>query len=117
MTSLRGGAVFTPAEIEGAEYLPNKGVFLSNMFGKKTGHAFGFYLGRIEPGCGIAGEIHAATSETVYVLRGEAVGLVGEQEVPLRAGQAMHVEKNVHHGIRNVGSSTLEILVIGNPDF
>ena len=38
---LRGGAVFTPAEIKGEEYLPNKGVFLSNMFGKQTGHAFG----------------------------------------------------------------------------
>ncbi len=114
---LQGGAVFTPAEIKGEEYLPNKGVFLSNMFGKKTGHAFGFYLGRIEPGCGIARELHADTSETVYVLRGEAMGLLGDREVPLKAGQAMHVQKNVPHGIRNTGTSTLEILVIGNPDF
>jgi quercetin dioxygenase-like cupin family protein len=117
MQELRGGAVFTPAQIAGDEYLPNKGVFLSNVFGKKTGHAFGFYFGRIERGCGIARETHAETSETVYVLAGDAIGIVGDQEVPLRAGQAMHVEKNVPHGIRNAGASILEILVIGNPDF
>jgi mannose-6-phosphate isomerase-like protein (cupin superfamily) len=117
MSQLRGGAVYTPAEIAGEEYLPNKGVFLSAMFGKETGHAFGFYLGRVEPGCGIAREVHSETSETIYVLKGQAVGLCGEQEVPLSPGQVLHVQKNVPHGIRNVGSSTLEFLVIGNPDF
>jgi mannose-6-phosphate isomerase-like protein (cupin superfamily) len=117
MSDLRGGAVFTPAEIQGDEYLPNKGVFLSNMLGKETGHPFGFYLARIEPGCAIAREVHAETAETIYVLKGQAVGLCGDREVPLAVGQVLHVEKNVPHGIRNVGSGVLEFLVIGTPDF
>ena len=117
MMDLQGGAVFTSAEIEGEEYLPNKGVFFSNVLGKKSGHPFGFYLGRIQPGCGIAREVHSATSETVYVLEGSAMGLVGDKEVPLAAGQMMHVERNVPHGLRNVGASTLRFLVIGHPDF
>jgi mannose-6-phosphate isomerase-like protein (cupin superfamily) len=116
MKTLQGGRVFTPSEIEGNEYLPNRGVFLSQMFGKPA-EGFGFYLGKMEPGCAIARELHPETSETVYILKGKAMGLVGEEEVPLAEGQVMHVDKNVHHGLRNVGSSTLEFLVIGHPDF
>jgi uncharacterized cupin superfamily protein len=112
-----GGVVFTAPEVTASEYLPNKGVWLAGMLGKTQGDAFGLYHGRIEPGCGIAREIHSETSETVYVLKGEAVGLIGDTEMPLKAGQVMHVAKNVHHGIRNAGTDTLEILVIGHPDF
>lgn len=114
---LKGGVVFTTSQIERGEYLPNKGVFLGGMLGRSHGHDFGFYHGKIEPGSGIATEIHPDTSETIYVIVGEAVGFIGEQEFPLSAGQVMHVEKNVHHGIRNAGEGTLEILVIGHPDF
>jgi quercetin dioxygenase-like cupin family protein len=117
MTNVPGGVVFTPAEIPGNEYLPNKGVFLSQMLGKPRGDGFGFYLGNIEPGCGIAREIHPETSETVYVLDGKAVGFVGDREIPLEKGQVMHVDKNVHHGIRNAGDTTLKVLIIGHPDF
>lgn len=116
-TEIKGGAVFTAADVEASEYLPNKGVFLAGMLGKSRGDVLGVYHGRIAPGCAIAREIHPDTTETIYVLKGSAVGLVGDREVPLEPGQVMHVEKNVHHGIRNSGTSTLEILVIGNPDF
>ena len=77
----------------------------------------GLYFGRIEPGAEIAREIHPATSETVYILAGRAVGLCGEAEVPLEPGQVLHVDKNVPHGLRNAGATTLEFLVIGHPDF
>jgi mannose-6-phosphate isomerase-like protein (cupin superfamily) len=116
MGTLKGGRVISPAEIEGNEYLPNRGVFLAQMFGKPQ-EGFGFYLGKMEPGCAIAREIHPETSETVYILKGKAMGLVGDEEVPLEEGQVLHVDKNVHHGLRNVGTSTLEFLVIGHPDF
>ena len=117
MGAIKGGAVFTPSEIKGNEYLPNKGVFLSPMLGKPRGDGFGFYLGKIDPGCGIAPERHTESSETVYVLHGQAVGLIGEQEVSLAPGKVMHVDPGVPHGIRNTGKETLEILIIGHPDF
>lgn len=117
MEQLHGGTVFTAIETPGSEYLPNKGVFLRGMLTRDRGDAFGFYRGTIEPGSAIAREIHAATTETIYILEGDAVGLVGEREVPLHRGQVLHVEKNVPHGIKNVGTGKLEILVIGNPDF
>ena len=114
---LDGGVVMDAKAISPEEYLPNRGVFLAGLLGKKRGDAFGLYLGRIEPGSAIAREVHEQTSETVYILAGEAMGLCGDREVPLRAGQVMHVDKNVPHGLRNTGNTTLEFLVIGHPDF
>ena len=114
---LEGGAVFSPDEMEAGEYLPNEGVFLTGILGKSRGDAFGLYRGRMEGGTAIAREIHPETSETVLILSGNAIGVVGTTEVPLAAGQVLHVDKNVHHGLRNAGPGPLEFLVIGHPDF
>lgn len=117
MSELRGASVFTTSEIEEGEYLPNQGVFLASVLGKARGDAFGLYRGRIVPGAEIAREIHPETSETVIVLSGTALGIVEDQEIPLGPGQVLHVDKNVHHGLRNVGEDELHFLVIGHPDF
>ncbi len=114
---IQGGVFFDSNTVEGDEYLPNEGVFLAGMLGKSRGDAFGLYRGRIQPGSEIAKEIHPDTSETIYVLSGTALGIVEDREIPLTAGQVLHVDKNVHHGLRNVGSDVLEFLVIGHPDF
>jgi mannose-6-phosphate isomerase-like protein (cupin superfamily) len=114
---LRGGRVITVSQVVPDEYHPNKGVFLAQLLGKPRGDAFGLYHGKIEPNCQISREIHDTVSETLYILSGEAVGLVGDREVALRAGQVLHVDRSTPHGLRNVGKTTLEFLVIGNPDF
>jgi mannose-6-phosphate isomerase-like protein (cupin superfamily) len=114
---LSGAHVFDAKELTPAEYHPNRGVYLSGVLGRHRGDAFGFYYGRMEPGCEIAREIHPDTTETVYILAGNAVGVVGDREVVLEPGHVLHVDKNVHHGLRNVGKTQLEFLVIGNPDF
>ena len=87
------------------------------MLGKERGDAFGLYHGRMEPGCEIARESHPGTTETVYVLAGEAVGVVDGVEVPLSVGHVLHVDAGVPHGLRNAGEGVLEFLVIGHPDF
>jgi mannose-6-phosphate isomerase-like protein (cupin superfamily) len=115
--ALTGAVVFTAREAEASEYLPNRGVFLAGMLGKARGDGFGLYFGRIEPGSRIAEELHPETSETVYVLSGEAVGVVGDQRIPLAPGQVLHIDKNVPHGLENSGDVLLEFLVIGHPDF
>jgi quercetin dioxygenase-like cupin family protein len=111
------GEVFSPKKMAKSEYTPNKGVFFAGMLGKGRGDGFGFYYGEIEPGCEIAREIHPETSETVYILRGEAVGIVEDRHLPLRQGDVLHVPMNTHHGLKNVGDGVLEILVVGHPDF
>ncbi len=117
MTELKGGTVFKVSRIERGDYPPNRGVSFAPMLGRARGDAFGFYQGSMLPGCEIAREIHPDTTETVYILAGEALGIVEGQEIPLHAGEVLHVDKNVHHGLRNVGQGALEFLVIGHPDF
>ncbi|AUX28500.1 MULTISPECIES: cupin domain-containing protein [Sorangium] len=112
-----GAVVLTAADEDATEYLPNRGVFFAQLLGKGLGQAFGFYKGRMDPGCEISRELHTETSETIYILSGKALGIVGDREVPLGPGQMMHVDKNVHHGLRNAGAGPLEFLVIGHPDF
>jgi len=115
--TIDGAALFTVSELDAPEYAPNRGVFLAGILGKGRGDAFGLYRGTMEPGCEIAREIHEATSETVYILSGQAVATVEEREVPMGPGQVIHIDKNVHHGLRNVGDSVLQFIVIGHPDF
>ncbi|KYG03492.1 hypothetical protein BE18_17480, partial [Sorangium cellulosum] len=93
-----GAVVLTAADEDATEYLPNRGVFFAQLLGKGLGQAFGFYKGTMEPGCEISRELHTETSETIYILSGKALGIVGDREVPLGPGQMMHVDKNVHHG-------------------
>jgi len=114
---LEGAVLFDARDVEASEYLPNRGVFLAGMLGRSRGDAFGLYFGRIEPGKEIAREVHPETTETVYVLSGDALGFVDGREVPLVPGQVLHIDRNVPHGLRNVGDDTLEFLVIGHPDF
>jgi mannose-6-phosphate isomerase-like protein (cupin superfamily) len=114
---IEGAVVVDPSREEASEYLPNKGVFFAQMLGRASGQAFGFYRGTMQPGCEIARELHPETQETIFILSGEALGIVGEQQVPLGPGQMLHVHSNVPHGLRNVGSTALEFLVIGTPDF
>jgi mannose-6-phosphate isomerase-like protein (cupin superfamily) len=115
--TLVGGRLVTVAQVAPDEYLPNKGVFLAQVLGRPSGYPVGLYHGRIEPGCQIAREVHGETSETIYILSGDAVALVGDREVFLAAGQVLQVDKNVPHGLRNVSKTALEFLVIGHPDF
>lgn len=112
-----GAVVLTAAEQDVMEYLPNRGVFFAQLLGRHRGDGFGFYKGKMDPGCEISRELHADTTETIYILAGKALGIIGDREVPLGPGQMMHVEKNVHHGLRNAGAGPLEFLVIGHPDF
>ncbi|WP_437725098.1 cupin domain-containing protein [Sorangium sp. So ce861] len=112
-----GAVVLTAADEDATEYLPNRGVFFAQLLGKGLGQAFGFYKGTMDPGCEISRELHTETTETIYILSGKALGIVGDREVPLGPGQMMHVDRNVHHGLRNAGAGPLEFLVIGHPDF
>jgi mannose-6-phosphate isomerase-like protein (cupin superfamily) len=116
-SELHGAVKFEARAVEASEYLPNQGVFLAGMLGKARGDGLGFYFGRMKPGCAISREIHPETSETVYILSGRALGRVEDQEVPLGPGEVLHIDRNVHHGLENVGDVELEFLVIGHPDF
>jgi mannose-6-phosphate isomerase-like protein (cupin superfamily) len=50
-----------------------------------------------------------------FVLEGEAVFTVGEEESVAKAGALVAGPKDISHGIRNPGHIPLKILAIKNP--
>jgi mannose-6-phosphate isomerase-like protein (cupin superfamily) len=110
--------IFSPQRMPMVPYPSSKGVAFASVLGKKRGDKIGLYYGEIEPGREIVLEVHDKTTETIYILRGKAVAFDKKgQEVPMGAGQILHIPTTIHHGLRNVGTSKLKILVIGSPDY
>jgi len=59
---------------------------------------------------------HSASMDMeFFVLEGEAVFTVGEEEAVARAGALVAGPKDISHGIRNPGHVPLKILAIKNP--
>lgn len=59
---------------------------------------------------------HAAAHEYFYVLSGEGTALVGELEVPIRAGSFFIVPPGNNHQVRNTGKGRLYVLTTMVPD-
>jgi mannose-6-phosphate isomerase-like protein (cupin superfamily) len=110
--------VFTPRTMPKIEYPTSKGVYFATVLGKKRGDKIGLYYGEVEPGREIKLEIHDKTAETIYILSGKAVAIdKTSTKVPMKAGQILHIPTNNYHGLQNVGTGKLKILVIGSPDY
>jgi len=59
---------------------------------------------------------HSASMDMeFFVLEGEAVFTVGEEEAVAKAGALVASPKDISHGIRNPGHVPLRILAIKNP--
>jgi len=70
---------------------------------------------QVPPGCVIGWHHHAGQVETVYVLAGEGVLTLGEQEAPFSAGQTVAIPSELDHTLRNDGVETLELLCVFTP--
>ena len=51
--------------------------------------------------------------EEIYCFQeGEGLMWVGDENVPVRAGDVVMVPSGVHHGFRNTGSTPLKLLIM-----
>ena len=73
----------------------------------------------LEPGQEQKPHVHAGAAKVYYVLEGEGVFLVGEEEQSLGAGHAVLAPAEAPHGVRNPGPGRLVLLVTmaPNPNF
>jgi len=60
---------------------------------------------------------HATHTETVYILEGKGDMLLGEQVMPVRAGELVVIPKNTVHAVRVKGKKPLKVLSIQAPYF
>lgn len=103
--------------IQGGEFVPhpaNEGVFLRHLFTSKQNDRLSNAVVKVEPGYQIAPHTHKVM-ETMYVISGRGLFLVGEEFVRIDAGNAMLAPKGVVHCIKNDGSDPLVMLCTFSP--
>ncbi len=70
----------------------------------------------LEPGQAQKPHAHAGAAKTYFVLEGEGVFQVGEEERKLGAGHAILAPAGIDHGVRNEGPERLVVLVSMAPN-
>src|SRR5687767_9059569 len=71
------------------------------------------YLGQqwLQPGDRVLDHTHPC-EEILHFLSGEATVRLGEEYVPVNAGDSVHIPTGVLHGLTNTGRTELRLLVI-----
>ena len=68
-----------------------------------------------EPGQAHALHAHAGMDKVYHVLAGEGVFLLEGANLPMRAGDLLVAPADVPHGVRNIGTDRLIVLVVLAP--
>ncbi len=107
----------TISTAEQAEYPhpQHRNVFMRDVVTSADNPALSVHRGRIAPGAEISPHIHAGQTETFYILAGEALCTMGEDEVAFGAGSCGVAPAGVRHGLRNTGTEPVELLALFTP--
>ena len=70
---------------------------------------------RVPPGAGEQAHRHHVAQQFFYILAGEAAITVEGRDVPLKAGQGLHVPAGVAHRFLNPGTVPVDFLVVSSP--
>jgi quercetin dioxygenase-like cupin family protein len=85
--------------------------------GEQTGGALGLIEHIVPPGAGSPWHVHHNEDESFYVIEGEILFIVGDQQKRLTAGAGTFVfgPRNVPHGFRNDSASPARMLLQVTP--
>lgn len=89
---------------------------VNKSLGDATGlTGLGIHLIEVQPGFeSTEPHVHFHEDEAVYILSGEGVALIGDEEFTVTAGDFIGYRKGgLAHGLRAVGAEPLRVLVIG----
>ncbi|SNB47219.1 cupin domain-containing protein [Geobacter sp. DSM 9736] len=89
--------------------------YLKDLIVKAEAGLLSVHRGRIEPGGEIFPHTHDVEAETFYILSGDAECTMGSDTLVFRAGNCGFAPPGVLHGLRNTGSSPVELLAIFTP--
>jgi quercetin dioxygenase-like cupin family protein len=73
-----------------------------------------FGVVQIEPGQANPEHLHPNCDEILYLLEGELLHTLGEEEIHLRAGDTIHIPQGVRHRARNPGTVPARMVVTYN---
>ena len=90
-------------------------VFLKPLITRAMNPDLTVNLVRLAPGGEITPHIHDAATETFYILSGQGMSWVGDEQFELAPGDCGYAPSGVMHSVRNTGDADLEAISIFNP--
>lgn len=102
--------VIRPEGRAGVETAAGGDVYATLATGAETHGGYFLTHSIVPPGGGPPAHIHTREEEAFYLLRGELVFLLGEEEVTLPAGTFVNVPRGTKHRFRNEADAEAEMI-------
>jgi mannose-6-phosphate isomerase-like protein (cupin superfamily) len=109
------GTIIRTAEQQEYAHPKHDLFFLHDLVTAETNPALSVHSGRIEPGGEIYPHIHEGQTETFYILTGDVVCTMGEEQSSISAGCCCVAPPGVVHGLKNTGDKPVELLALFTP--
>ena len=101
--------------IEWGEHPRVAGIYVKKLLTADENPLANVNLVKVPKGGVVGHHMHVDQVETVYVLKGQCILTIGENEMPFRAGQIVALPTGVEHELRNVGSDPVELITFFTP--
>lgn len=109
------GALIQTAEQTEYPHPQHQRFFLRDVVTSLENQDLSVHRGRIEVGGEIHPHPHEQHTETFYILSGEALCTLGDQQYPVMAGSCCVAPAGLQHGLKNTGAEPVELLALFTP--
>jgi quercetin dioxygenase-like cupin family protein len=107
--------IVDPTDMEWGEHPRVAGISMKKLLTSDENPLASVNLVKVPEGGVVGHHMHADQVETVYVLKGQCVLTIGEDDMPFGAGQIVALPAGVEHELRNVGSVPVELITFFTP--
>ncbi len=112
---MKPGALIHTAEQEEYCHPRHDRFFLRDLVTRLENPDLSVHRGRIEVGGEIILHPHENQTETFYILSGEALCTLGEENFAVAAGHCSVAPAGTPHGLKNTGDQPVELLTLFTP--
>ncbi len=102
-------------EGEWAEHTRFKGIWAKTLLTTADNPWANVNVIRVPPAGVVGRHRHAAQVETIFVITGETVLTLGQEELPVKQGQLVAIPVGLEHALRNAGTEMAEVLTFFTP--
>lgn len=98
-----------------AEHPRIKNVYMKTLLTSADNPLANLSLVKIPVGGAVTRHLHPQEVETIYLLQGRGTLVLGEVEIPFKAGQAAAIPVGLEHALRNEGPEPIELIAFFTP--
>lgn len=97
------------------EHVRFPGVTMKNLLTTDDNPLANINAVHVPSGQVIARHVHKKQVETILIVSGEAILMLGQSDVSLQAGQLVAIPMGLEHALRNEGEAAVELLTFFTP--